>query len=145
MELRRKRAYDTAASEDGLRVLVDRLWPRGLAKERAAIDLWAKDAAPSPDLRREWHAAPDADWAVHADRYRAELADQSSAALTALVEQLREHPVITLVYAAHDEQRNHAVVLEEALRERLDSAHETDRTRGQIEHGDRSNTGQTER
>ncbi|MFY9712051.1 MAG: DUF488 family protein [Microbacterium sp.] len=59
MELRRKRAYDTPSADDGFRVLVDRLWPRGGSKERAAIDAWAKDVAPTPDLRREWHSAPD--------------------------------------------------------------------------------------
>ena len=116
MQLRRKRAYDTAESSDGFRVLVDRLWPRGVSKERAAIDLWAKDAAPSPDLRREWHAAADSEWHVYADRYRAELADETAPALSALAEQLRRHPTVTLVYAAHDEEHNHAVVLEEALR-----------------------------
>lgn len=115
MELRRKRAYDTASEDDGFRVLVDRLWPRGVSKERAAIDLWAKDAAPSPELRRDWHAAPEADWGVYADRYRAQLGGESGDALSALAGILRAHPVVTLVYAAHDPDRNHALVLEEAL------------------------------
>lgn len=75
MELRLKRAYDTASPEDGFRVLIDRLWPRGVSKEGAAIDLWAKDIAPSSQLRRDWHAAPDADFEVYADRYRAQLAE----------------------------------------------------------------------
>ncbi len=116
MELRRKRAYDPASADDGFRVLVDRLWPRGVSKERADIDLWAKDTAPSPELRREWHAAPDADWGIYADRYRAQLAEESAEALTQLASTLRPHPVVTLVYAAHDPVHNHAVVLEEALR-----------------------------
>ena len=116
MELRRKRAYDTASADDGFRVLVDRLWPRGVSKERAAVDLWAKDAAPSPDLRRDWHAAPDDEWDVYADRYRAQLAHESAEALRELAAALRPHPVVTLVYAAHDPVHNHAVVLEEALR-----------------------------
>ena len=119
MELRRKRAYDNAEPADGFRVLVDRLWPRGVSKERAAIDLWAKDTAPSPDLRRAWHAAPDAEWSRFADRYRAELAHESADALRELADTVAEHPTITLVYAAHDEEHNHAVVLEEALRELL--------------------------
>jgi uncharacterized protein YeaO (DUF488 family) len=117
MELRRKRAYDTAESTDGFRVLVDRLWPRGLSKERAAIDLWAKETAPTPELRHDWHAAPDSEWDVYADRYRAQLARESSDALRALADVLRLHPVVTLVYAAHDPEHNHAVVLEQALRE----------------------------
>lgn len=116
MELRRKRAYDTASADDGFRVLVDRLWPRGVSKERAAIDLWAKDTAPSPDLRRDWHAAPADQWDVYADRYRAQLAGESTDAVATLAATLREHPVVTLVYAAHDPEHNHAVVLEEALR-----------------------------
>lgn len=115
MELRRKRAYDTASPDDGFRVLVDRLWPRGVSKERAEIDLWAKDTAPSPELRRDWHAAPDDEWDVYAERYRDQLAHESADALRDLATELRQHPVVTLVYAAHDPERNHAVVLEEAL------------------------------
>lgn len=116
MDLRRKRAYDTAEPSDGFRVLIDRLWPRGVSKERAAIDLWAKDIAPSAELRRDWHAAPDSEFEVFADRYRAELAHEDAEALDGLVALLRQHPVVTLVYALHDEKHNHAVVLEEHLR-----------------------------
>lgn len=116
MELRRKRAYDTVSADDGFRILVDRLWPRGVSKERAEIDFWAKDAAPTPELRREWHAAPDAEWNVYADRYRAQLEGDSADALRELADIVRQHPRVTLVYAAHDLERNHAVVLEEALR-----------------------------
>jgi uncharacterized protein YeaO (DUF488 family) len=120
MDLRRKRAYDPAAPDDGFRVLVDRLWPRGISKERAEIDLWAKDTAPSPQLRTEWHHAPPAQWQAYADRYRDELAHESAPALAALADTLRPHPVVTLVYAAHDPVHNHAVVLEQALRTALD-------------------------
>lgn len=116
MELRRKRAYDTAESSDGFRVLVDRLWPRGLSKERAEIDLWAKDTAPSPDLRKAWHAASDDEWSTYADRYRAELDGETAPALEELATELTQHATVTLVYAAHDEANNHAVVLEDALR-----------------------------
>ncbi|MDQ4215762.1 DUF488 domain-containing protein [Microbacterium sp. ASV81] len=119
MDLRRKRAYDTATADDGFRVLVDRLWPRGVSKQNAAIDLWAKDTAPSPELRRDWHHAPPGDWGLYSDRYRAELAHESGPALAALADELRPHPVVTLVYAAHDPVHNHAVVLEQALRARL--------------------------
>ena len=119
MELRRKRAYDTAESADGFRVLVDRLWPRGLSKERAEIDLWAKDTAPSPELRKQWHAASDDDWGTYADRYRAELDGETAPALDELAAELKKHKTVTLIYAAHDEHHNHAVVLEEALRELL--------------------------
>ncbi|KDA06769.1 hypothetical protein DC31_07070 [Microbacterium sp. CH12i] len=116
MELRRKRAYDNAEPSDGFRVLVDRLWPRGVSKERAAIDLWAKDTAPSPELRKDWHAASDDDWGTYADRYRAELENETAPALDELAAQLKPHEVVTLVYAAHDPEHNHAVVLEKALR-----------------------------
>lgn len=119
MELRRKRAYDNAEGSDGFRVLVDRLWPRGVSKERAAIDLWAKDTAPSPELRKDWHAAADEHWGRYADRYRAELDGETADALQELAGTLRGHDVVTLVYAAHDEEHNHAVVLEAALRELL--------------------------
>ncbi|HTN55132.1 MAG TPA: DUF488 family protein [Microbacterium sp.] len=118
MELRRKRAYDNATAEDGLRVLIDRLWPRGVSKEKAAIDLWPKDIAPSTELRRDWHAAPD-DFEVNAERYRAQLANESADALQSLVDELQGRPVVTLVYALHDTEHNHAVVLEGVLKSRL--------------------------
>lgn len=117
MQLRRKRAYDNAEPSDGFRVLVDRLWPRGVSKERAQIDLWAKDTAPSPDLRKDWHAATAAEWGAYADRYRAELSAEKAPAVAALAATLQQHEVVTLVYAAHDEVHNHAVVLEDALRD----------------------------
>ncbi|MDQ0614996.1 uncharacterized protein YeaO (DUF488 family) [Microbacterium sp. W4I4] len=120
MELRRKRAYDNASADDGFRVLIDRLWPRGVSKEQAAIDLWAKDVAPSTELRRVWHAAPDADFEVNAERYRAQLEKESAKALQELVEELQGRPVVTLVYALHDTEHNHAVVLEGVLRRLLE-------------------------
>ena len=115
MELRLKRVYDDPSPDDGYRVLVDRLWPRGLTKERAAVDDWAKDAAPSADLRRAWHAADPDTWDDYADEYRAELAGPSAEALTVLRGVLAQHPVVTLVFAAHDPVRNHAIVLRDAL------------------------------
>ena len=121
MDLRLKRAYDPATPDDGFRVLVDRLWPRGISKQRAAIDLWSKETAPSPGLRTDWHHAPAADWEEYADRYRAELAQEAAPALAALAATLRAHPVVTLVYAAHDPVHNHAVVLAQALAAALDA------------------------
>lgn len=116
MELHVKRVYESAEASDGFRVLVDRLWPRGVSKERAAIDLWAKATAPSPELRKAWHAAPENEWAAYAERYRAELAHETAPALHELADTLRQHPKATLVYAAHDPEHNHAIVLAEALR-----------------------------
>ncbi|ALJ21677.1 DUF488 domain-containing protein [Microbacterium sp. No. 7] len=108
MELRMKRAYEPADADDGFRVLVDRLWPRGVSKERAAIDLWAKEVAPTPELRTAFHHG-GLDWSAFADAYRAELA--ANPAVPALRETLAAHDRVTLVYAAHDEEHNHALLL----------------------------------
>jgi uncharacterized protein YeaO (DUF488 family) len=115
MELRLKRVYDDPSPDDGYRVLVDRLWPRGLTKERAALDLWAKDVAPSPELRKAWHAADAGAWDHYADNYRAELAGASAPHVGALRSELTRHPVVTLLYATHDPARNHALVLRDVL------------------------------
>jgi uncharacterized protein YeaO (DUF488 family) len=109
-----KRAYDQATPADGIRVLVERLWPRGLTKERAAVDLWAKDVSPSPELRR-WYNHDFAKWNEFKRRYRAEL-DQNQAAVDELREKCRsEH--VTFVYAARDEHHNSALLLKEYLEE----------------------------
>jgi uncharacterized protein YeaO (DUF488 family) len=113
-----KRVYDDPAPEDGFRVLVDRLWPRGLTKERAAADLWLKDAAPSPALRVEWHHDPDR-FGEFADRYRTEL--DSEPAVDELLDLARTHGAVTLLFAAHDPEVNHAAVLRDHLREALES------------------------
>jgi uncharacterized protein YeaO (DUF488 family) len=107
---RLKRVYDEPTPDDGYRVLVDRLWPRGITKERAAADVWLQDAAPSPSLRTEWHHNPDR-FAEFADRYRTELDDNRA------VDELLEldHPVVTLLFAARDGQVNHAAVLRDYL------------------------------
>lgn len=112
MEIRVKRVYDAVASEDGFRVLVDRLWPRGLSKERAAVDLWAKDAAPTAALRTAFHHE-GMSWPEFEAAYRAELA--GGVAVEALREQLAGNATVTLVYATHDEEHNHALLLREAL------------------------------
>jgi len=114
MELRIKRVYDDPAPDDGFRVLVDRLWPRGLSKERAALDLWAKDVAPSAELRTALHHDGMA-WPDFEAAYRAELAGPTRPALDALRAELAPHPVVTLLHSVRDEH-NHAVLLEAALR-----------------------------
>ena len=124
MEILLKRAYEPASPEDGVRVLVDRLWPRGISRERAALDGWAKQAAPSPELRTEWHHDPDGRsperFAVFAARYRAELDSGTGLeALDELAGLARSAPRLTLVYGAKDPVRNHAVVLREALLDRI--------------------------
>ena len=107
-----KRVYDEASEADGFRVLVDRLWPRGISRDRASIDLWLKDVAPSPDLRLRWHVGSEG-WNDFVEDYRAELA--SNPAVDELRELHIEHPLLTLVYAARDTERNHAVILQEFL------------------------------
>jgi uncharacterized protein YeaO (DUF488 family) len=113
MPIALKRVYDDRSPEDGFRVLVDRLWPRGLDKATAGIDLWFKDAAPSTELRRWFGHDPDR-WAEFQRRYRAELAD-NAAALARLTALAREHKKLTLLYAAKDTAHNHAVVLRDVL------------------------------
>lgn len=108
-----KRVYDSPAREDGLRVLVDRLWPRGLSKNRARIHLWVPDVAPGTALRK-WFGHDAARWPEFRRRYRRELRDAGPAlgVLRAIVRRAR---TITLLYAAKCESANNAIVLREAL------------------------------
>ena len=107
-----KRVYDPPAAGDGYRVLVDRLWPRGMTKEAAALDLWAKDLAPSPDLRKEFNHQPER-FAEFTHHYLGELA--KNPAVAAFRAELKRRKV-TLLYGAHDRANNHALVLAEFLR-----------------------------
>jgi uncharacterized protein YeaO (DUF488 family) len=110
-----KRVYEPAAASDGARVLVDRLWPRGLSKEAAKIDAWVKEAAPSPELRK-WFGHEPTKWAQFKARYFAEL-DAQPAAVAELRERVGKERV-TLVFAARDERFNNAVALKEYLESR---------------------------
>jgi len=107
-----KRAYEKPSRSDGTRILVERLWPRGLTKERAALDLWLKDIAPSPDLRK-WYGHDVALWPQFEKRYRAELRKRQD--LLDLLRQKEREGVVTFVYAAKDEEHNSALVLKEFL------------------------------
>ncbi|MCX8071246.1 MAG: DUF488 domain-containing protein [Candidatus Binatia bacterium] len=109
--LRVKRVYDPVEQSDGFRVLVDRLWPRGLKKETARIDLWLKDIGPS-DALRKWFGHNPERFATFNERYRKEL-KVNPATLGQLLEVVRQHSVVTLVYGARDRECNHAVVLRE--------------------------------
>jgi uncharacterized protein YeaO (DUF488 family) len=105
-----KRIYDPPSPGDGARILVDRLWPRGIAKAKARIDLWLKDIAPSDALRKRFHGKPE-DWAAFRAAYAKELEGATAqAAVKELRGYLRKGPV-TLLYAARDEQHNNAVAL----------------------------------
>lgn len=110
-----KRVYEEPSSADGYRILVERLWPRGLSKERAAVDLWLKDVAPSPELRKWFHHDP-ARWEGFQQRYRAELKEKKDA--VKLLKQKGKEGTVTLVYAAHDEEHNGALVLKQFLERR---------------------------
>lgn len=107
-----KRAYAPTEETDRYRILVDRLWPRGISKEKAKIDLWLKSVAPSSDLRKWFGHVPER-FPEFTKRYKAELAE--SGALDDLRKVLSEHPDATLLFAAHDEEHNNAVVLKELL------------------------------
>jgi uncharacterized protein YeaO (DUF488 family) len=110
-----KRAHEEHGPGDGIRVLVDRLWPRGLRKDQLAVDFWLKELAPSDRLRR-WYGHRPRRWPSFAAKYRNELAKR--AALLRLLDQLRCRGRLTLLYGARDTSRNHAVVLREVLEER---------------------------
>jgi uncharacterized protein YeaO (DUF488 family) len=112
MTIRLKRIYEPKANDDGFRVLVDRLWPRGIKKQDAAIDLWLKEVAPSPELR-QWFDHDPARWPEFERRYRAEL-QRNNAAVDVLREKSRGN-VVTLLFAAKDVEHNNAVVLKDML------------------------------
>lgn len=110
--IRLKRVYDPPDEQDGFRILVERLWPRGLSRQRAHIDLWLKDIAPSPALR-VWYSHDVSKWAEFQQRYRAEL--QQNPVVASLRDLVKEKRTVTFVYAARDEEHNSAVVLKAFL------------------------------
>ena len=116
MSISLKRIYDAPTSSDGYRVLVERLWPRGLKMQRAKIDLWAKDAAPSSELRR-WFNHDPSKWSEFKRRYFAELR-ASAAPLMPLLDRAKKGRV-TFVFASREERFNNAVALKEYLERSL--------------------------
>jgi uncharacterized protein YeaO (DUF488 family) len=110
--IRLKRAYEAVASDDGLRILVERLWPRGVSKEKAAIGLWLKTLTPSTELR-QWYGHDPAKWPQFRKRYWTELQGQGD--LLALLKYVSQEKTVTFIYAASDEERNSAVALKEFL------------------------------
>jgi uncharacterized protein YeaO (DUF488 family) len=107
-----KRAYEPASADDGLRILVERLWPRGVTKEKARLDFWLKDVAPSPELR-EWYGHDPVRWPGFRKRYYAELKTRGD--LLALLKYITDERKVTFVYAASDAERNSALALKEFL------------------------------
>jgi uncharacterized protein YeaO (DUF488 family) len=112
LAIRIKRVYDEPSAEDGTRILVDRLWPRGLTKEKAKVELWLKEIAPSNDLRK-WFAHDTAKWAGFKARYQAEL--KHNPEQIALLHKAIAKAPVTLLYGAKDTEHNEAVVLVEVL------------------------------
>ncbi|HEV2412653.1 MAG TPA: DUF488 domain-containing protein [Candidatus Saccharimonadales bacterium] len=108
MSLQIKRIYEATSSEDGYRVLVDRLWPRGVSKDKAKIDLWLKEIAPSSELRT-WFGHKPERFHEFARRYEAEL--DNNPAVKQMREIIKDHHKVTLLYAARDTENNHASVL----------------------------------
>lgn len=115
LRIRTKRIYDPPAGDDGCRVLVDRLWPRGVAKDAASWELWLRNVAPSAPLRKEF-SHRDENFEAFAAAYRAEL--EQSPAVGAALELLRRHGTLTLLYAARNTRANHAAVVRDYLLER---------------------------
>jgi uncharacterized protein YeaO (DUF488 family) len=110
-----KRAYDPSSPDDGLRVLVERLWPRGLTKARAAVDLWIKGVAPSPDLRK-WFGHDPARWKQFKQRYWKELKNKKDD--VDILRRKSKEGRVTFIYAAHDEEHNGALALKEFIEKR---------------------------
>lgn len=108
-----KRIYDKSEPKDGYRILIDRLWPRGMSKEKAKVDLWLKDIAPSDQLRR-WFSHESEKWEEFKKKYQEELRQKE--VLIKEIKQLEEEKsVVTLLFAAKDEEHNNAVILKELL------------------------------
>ena len=113
-KLQIKRAYEPSSTEDGFRIYIDKLWPRGLSHETFHYDLWDKDIAPSTELREWFHADPAHRWNEFEKKYTAEL--EGNPAFTKLKEYIATKPVVTLLYSSHDEQHNNAIILYNLLK-----------------------------
>lgn len=116
-ELNIKRAYEPASPDDGFRIYIDRLWPRGLSHETFPYNLWDKDIAPSTDLREWFHVDPAGRWSEFRNKYLEEL--KNNASTPALVKLVASKPVVTLLYSSHDPTHNNAVVVLDYLSEML--------------------------
>lgn len=112
-----KRVYDAAEPSDGYRVLVDKLWPRGMKKENLHYDLWAKNITPSTALRQWYHADEESRWKEFEKKYREEL--ENSPAVKDFIFKIKDMSVVTLIYASRNAIHNHAVILRGYLMEKL--------------------------
>ena len=116
-EIRLKRVYEDYDNSDGFRVLVDKLWPRGVKKEELHSDLWAKDLTPSTGLREWFHQDIPGRWDSFVSSYQKELAESDS--VKSFTETIKQYPVVTLLYASKDSEHNHALILKNFLDKRL--------------------------
>jgi uncharacterized protein YeaO (DUF488 family) len=117
MALKVKRVYEPAQQSDGMRILVDRLWPRGIAKEKAKVDLWLKEIAPSNALRRRFHAKPER-WGDFLEAYSEELQSEEATEAAREIRRCIRKGTVTLLFAARDEEHNNAVALKSLLTRR---------------------------
>lgn len=118
MKIQIKRIYEPGSESDGMRILVDRLWPRGIKKEAAHMDEWMKDIAPTVPLRK-WFNHDTSKWQEFQLKYTHEL--QHNPTIEHLLELLSKHKTLTLLYAAHDEAHNHALILQHFIEQKLKS------------------------
>jgi len=112
-QIKLKRVYEDYSEQDGYRILIDRLWPRGVKKEHLHYDLWAKDITPSTALREFFHEDPDNHWDTFSAKYKEELKNDPE--MKEFVKNIKQHPVVTLLYASKDTQHNHAIILKDFL------------------------------
>ncbi|QKQ99033.1 DUF488 domain-containing protein [Metallosphaera tengchongensis] len=112
MTIKVKRVYESPSPDDGIRILVDRLWPRGLSKEKANVDIWLKEIAPSDELRRFFSHDPNK-WEEFKAKYFGEL--KTNPALKELIDVVKKEKMVTLLFSARDEKRNNAVALKQYL------------------------------
>ena len=117
-----KRIYELATPTDGFRILVDRLWPRGVRKENAKIDLWAKDITPTTQLREDFHSGRDS-WVEFESKYRIELLQNP--ALDDFVNTISSKEMVTLLYAGKDTNHTHVIVIMSVLKEKLNLSQDT--------------------
>lgn len=110
-----KRIYEPYSEDDGFRILVDRLWPRGVSKEKAALDIWLKDIGPSTELRK-WFAHDPEKWLEFKTKYKAELKGKKEY-LQEITTAAKQHKVVTLLYGAKDQEHNEALVIAEVLKD----------------------------
>lgn len=114
-----KRVYEDFEESDGYRILVDRLWPRGMKKENLHYDIWAKDITPSTALRKWYHQDLDKNWDTFVAAYQRELSNMPN--MDTYVDEIKKHPVVTLLYASKDPTHNHAMVLKNYMETLLKS------------------------